>query len=234
MTPDSDPQTRRRFLRMSGAALTAVGTVGLATTSASAQTSDSPPQGLLAGGLDTEGGSVWALLRGFRSARQSSLASTPSLENLADGMRNEFVANEQHWLNYGNWLISEYDDIEPLGTTTLQVDVFEPSIRGEAERVETVIETNYDDTTETLTAIDWRAEEPDDPDYQVGIEDSHARLADDDLMTFRRQYIDESGEGNHEIPDGEYVEELKGRYWDGLTFGPESKGVIEILVGEVS
>ena len=229
-----DPQ-RRRILQRTGAALTAIGTAGLtASASASAQTDgDEPPQGLLGGGFDVEGGDIWAFLRGFKSARQSPLASTPSLENLADGMRNEFVANEEHWLNYGNWLIAEYDDVEPLGTTTLQVDVFESTVRGEGDRVETVIEAEFDDTTDEYTAIDWRVEAPDDPDYQVGIKDSHARLADDDLMEFRRRFIDESGDGEHELPDGEYVEELKGRYWDGLTFGPDSKGVLEILVGEV-
>ncbi|NUC75057.1 hypothetical protein HTZ84_22590 [Haloterrigena sp. SYSU A558-1] len=148
-------------------------------------------------------------------------------------MRNEFVANEDHWLNYGNWLVSEHDEVEPLGTTTLQVDVFESTIRGEGDRVETVIEADYDDSAEEFTAIDWRIEVPDEPDYQVGIKDSHARLADDDLMEFRRKFIDESGDGNHALPNGEYVEELKGRYWDGITIGPDSKGVLEILVGEL-
>ncbi|SEW32918.1 hypothetical protein [Natrinema salifodinae] len=229
-----DPH-RRRVLRQTGATLTAIGTAGLATTTASAQTDDdSPPGGLLASGFDVGNGSIFAFLRGFRSARQSPLAQTPSLENLADGMRNEFVANEEHWINYGNWLVSEHDEVEPLGTTTLQVDVFESTIRGEGDRVETVIEAEYDDSTEEFTAIDWRIEAPENPDYQVGIKDSHARLADDDLMEYRRKFIDESGDGNHAMPDGEYVEELKGRYWDGITIGPDSKGVLEILVGEVS
>ena len=220
-------------MQRAGVVMTTTGTAGLASTATAQSDGEELPQGLLGGGLDVDGGSLWAFFRGFRSARQMPFSSTSSLENLADGMRNEFDANEEHWLNYGNWLISEYDEIEPLGTTTVQVDVFESTVRGEGDRVETVIDAEFDDTADEYTAIDWRVEEPEDPDYQVGIKDSHARLADDDLMEFRRKHIDESGDGNHEIPDGEYVEELKGRYWDGITVGPESKGVLEILVGEI-
>ncbi|QCW05317.1 hypothetical protein FGF80_18450 (plasmid) [Natrinema pallidum] len=149
-------------------------------------------------------------------------------------MRNEFTANEGHWINYSNWLLENHTDIDPLGTTTLQIDVIDPSLIGEGERVETTLEADYDDTTRTFTSVDWRRETPENPDYIVGITKRHARLATDDLMEFRREYIDESGDGNHELPDDEYLNELAGRYWDGLRLGPDSKGVLEVLVGEVN
>ncbi|WP_247005182.1 hypothetical protein [Halosolutus gelatinilyticus] len=213
-------------------ALTAIGASGFAATSAAAESS-SLPQGILADGLDVEGGDFWAFFRGFRSARQIPFSRKPSIENVADSIRNEFTANEEHWIAYGNWLIDKYD-VEPLGTTTVQVDVIEVNRLSDDEHVPTTIQSEYDETTEQLTAIAWEIGEAEDPDYQVGIEDKHARLATEDLQEFRRRYIDESGDGEHELPDGEYVEELKGRYWDGLRFGEDSQTVIELLVGEVT
>lgn len=230
MTQSKPKQTRRRFLK-AGAATAAAATV---PATASAQTStDDPPGGLFADGFEVSSSDFLAFIRGFQDARQYSLSAGSSLENLADAMRNEFVANEDHWLNYANWLLENHTDVEPLGTTTLQIDVIDPSLTGEDKRVETVLEADYDDTTRTFTAVDWRLENPENPDYVVGITKRHARLATDDLMAFRREYIDESGDDNHELPDDEYLNELAGRYWDGLRLGPESKGVLEVLVGEV-
>ncbi|APX00320.1 hypothetical protein CHINAEXTREME_20530 (plasmid) [Halobiforma lacisalsi AJ5] len=148
-------------------------------------------------------------------------------------MRNEFTANTDAWLGYGNWLIDEYDDVSPLGTVTLGVDVVSTNWLFADDRVETTLEAVYDDETESYTDLEWRLEEPEEPDYKVEIRNKAAEHAADELQTFRTRFIAEDEDEAHELPEPDYVEELKGRYLPSLRFGEESKHVLEILIGEL-
>jgi len=225
-----DPQSRRRFLRTSGVALA---TAGLATTPASAQTeTNSPPQGLLANGLTVEGGNKWAFTEALMASLMPSASPTPSAKTLAGRMRNEFTANSDDWVDYGNWLISEHDMIEPLGTVTLGLDVkvgrYWPN---EDERVQTTVEAVYDEDAEEFTDVGWWIETPDDPDYRVQIQDKAARDAADELQEFRRRFIAEEEGETHTLPDKTYVSRLAGKYAPHVRWGEDSKHILELLLG---
>jgi len=228
MTPD-DPQTRRRFLRTSGVALA---TAGLATTAGAQSQTNSPPQGLLANGLTVEGGNEWAFSKALMNSLLPSVSRTPSAKTLADRMRNEFTANSDDWVAYGNWLISEHDAVEPLGTVTLGLDVkvsrYWPT---EDERVQTTVRAVYDDSAEEFTDVGWWIETPDDPDYQVQIQDKAARDAADELQEFRRKFIAEDADESHTLPDKTYVSKLAGKYAPHLRWGEDSKHILELLLG---
>jgi len=229
MIPD-DPQSRRRFLRTSGVALA---TAGLATTPASAQTeTNNPPQGLLANGLSVEGGNEWAFSKALMASLMPSASPTPSARTLADRMRNEFTANSGDWVDYGNWLISEHDMVEPLGTVTLGLNVkvsrYWPT---EDETVETTVRAEYDDSNEEFTDVGWWIETPDDPDYRVQIQDKAARDAADELQEFRRKFIAEESGESHTLPDETYVSRLAGKYAPHVRWGEDSKHILELLLG---
>ncbi|ELY68832.1 hypothetical protein C489_05683 [Natrinema versiforme JCM 10478] len=209
------------------------GGAGLASTSAAAQSdTQSPPQGLLANGLNVEGGDRQAFFTGFMSSLMPATSPVPDAKTLADRMRNEFMTNSEHWVTYGNWLISEYDDVEPLGTVTLGVDVVVPRYwPNEDESVETMVKAEYDTELGEYTDLGWWIETPDEPDYQVEIRDKAARNAADELQEYRREYIDEEGD-NHSLPDESYVSELSGTYATHLRFGEDSKHILQLLVGD--
>lgn len=226
-------QTRRRFLRTSAATATAIGATGLASSSATAQTSSSPPQGLLANGLNIEDADRMAFMSGFVSSLTPSMSPTPSAKTLADRMRNEFTANSEHWVDYGNWLINEHDNIEPLGTVTLGVEVVVSRYwPNPDERVETMVKAEYDDQAGEYTNLGWWIETPDNPDYQVEIRDKAARNAADELQEFRRKFIGDKDGESHKLPTESYVSELSGKYATYLRFGEDSKHIMELLVGE--
>lgn len=228
MVPN-DPQTRRRFLRTSGVALA---TAGLATTASAQTETNSPPQGLLANGLSVDAGDGWAFGKALAGSYLSSVSPTPSAKTLADRMRNEFEANANDWVAYGNWLISEYDEVEPLGTVTLGLDVkvsrYWPN---EDEIVETTIIAEYDDSAEEFTDVGWWIETPDDPDYQVQIQDEAAKAAADELQEFRRKFIAEEDGESHTLPDETYVSRLAGKYARHTRWGEDSKHILELLLG---
>lgn len=214
---------------MSGVTLATAGT-GLATT-VSAQSGDSEPkQGILANGLDVEGGDNRAFINGL-FASFTDVSSTSSAETLADRLANEFNANSEAWLSYGNWLVAEYDSVEPMGTVSLGVDVIVSHRLEDDETVPTVIEAQYDDGTESYDLLEWRIEDPESPDYQVGLKDTAAKHGADDLQSFRRKFIDEDGE-HHEIPDNKYVSELAGFYSSSMLWGDESKHILQLLIGD--
>ncbi|APX98672.1 hypothetical protein BB347_17715 (plasmid) [Natronorubrum daqingense] len=150
-------------------------------------------------------------------------------------MRNEFEANTDAWISYGNWLIDEFDDVQPAGTVTVQVDILQTKRLDDDDRVETVLEAEFDENQHEYTDLSWTVDEPDDPDYTIAIRNSAALNASDDLLEYRRSYIDESGDAdNHELPDEEYVSTLAGKYAPGLIFGEEEHSVLELLVGDIT
>jgi len=219
-------QTRRHFLTTSGA--TVVGTVGLATTTASAQTD--AQQGILADGVG-EGGD----LRAFILGQIDGLSLGPpeaTAATLADRLRNEFNANSSHWINYGNWLIDEYG-VTALGDTLIAVDVKVDRWVTDTETVATTIDAGYDTETDTFTSLEWRLGAPDDPDYQAALIDDAAKNGSDELAEFRREFIDTSGEGNHELPSRQYVSRMAGRYSRFVTVGDDGQSVFELLLGEI-
>ncbi|PCR88691.1 hypothetical protein [Natrinema ejinorense] len=225
----SDPQTRRRFLRASGATLAAAGSAGLATTTASAQTNS---QGILADGVG-EGGDFMAFIRGRIDGY--GLAGAPeTAATLADRLRNEFNANSEHWINYGNWLIDE-GGVTALGDTVVGVDVAIDWTRWptRSESVATTIDAGYDTDTDEFTSLEWRLEEATDPDYQATIKNEAAENGADELAEFRREFIDTDGNGNHEIPSSEYVSHHVGKYSSAIELGKEGRSVLELLLGRV-
>jgi len=219
-----DTQTRRQVLRRSGTALAAAGGAGLATTTASAQTETSG--GILADGVGE--GDVWAFLRGRLSmpTRVTNDATT-----LADRLRNEFNANTDAWIAYGNWLGAEHD-VAPLGSTTVGVDVAVTDWFADDDVVATTIDGDYDTETDEFTGLEWRLESPDDPDYEATIKDEAAANGADELAEFRRKFID-TETGDHEIPPSEYVSEHLGRYSGVIELGGDGHTALELLLGEV-
>ncbi|WP_245800697.1 hypothetical protein [Natrinema saccharevitans] len=230
---------RRQFLqRAGGVALTATGASAFATT-ASAQSdtdteTESPPQGILANGVAGGGIDQSVFMTSFLGSMLPATSPTPAAKTLADRMRNEFTANSDHWVDYGNWLISTRDDVEPLGTVTLGLDVVVSRFMWvEDERVETTIRAEYDDKAGQYTDLGWWIETPENPDYQAEIRDKAARNAADELQEFRRKFIDTEDGDDHRIPDKQYRSDIAGRYASYLRFGPDSKHILELLVGEI-
>ncbi|MFP8891834.1 hypothetical protein ACLI4U_18990 (plasmid) [Natrialbaceae archaeon A-CW2] len=220
----TETTTRRQYMRRSGAALTTVGVAGLAQ-SASAETNSR--QGILADGVG-EGGDLFAFVRGFASKYRDSFGPPDQLETLSDRARNEFNANSQAWVDYGNWLITE-QDVEPLGGATVAVD-WEltrgrwPTGHGD---LETHIDVGFDDDNDRFTSIEWHDESVDEPDYYVTLRNHAAESAADELSEFRREYI----EDEKSVPDVEYVSRLAGRYADGIALGEDSSNVVGLFIG---
>ncbi len=219
-----DTQTRRQYCRRAGATLTALGGAGLATTTASAQTQTEG--GILADGVGE--GDVWAFLQGRLSmpTRVTNDAAT-----LADRLRNEFNANADAWIAYGNWLIDEHG-VEPLGSTTVAVDVAVTDWFDEPDIVATTIDAAYDTEADEFTGLEWRLGSPESPDYEATIKDEAAANGADELAEFRRKFID-AEDGDHEIPPSEYVSEHLGRYSGVIELGPDGHTALELLLGEV-
>lgn len=223
-----DPQ-RRRVLRQTGATLTALGTAGLATTTSASAQSDSQ-QGILADGVG-EGGNFRAFLEG-KIAGISVRPPSESAEVYADRMRNEFNANSEHWINYGNWLIDEYD-VQAAGDTVVGVDVRISRALRSDDVVPTTVDVGYDTEADRITSLEWRLEEADSADYEVALIDDAAKNGADELADLRREYIDTSGEGNHSVPSEEYVSRHVGRYSSFIDLGDDGQTVFEMLLGEV-
>lgn len=226
--------TRRRFIQASGVALTGLGGAGLATTTTSAETEPNGPDGILADGLE-DSFDRSAFARGYMSRYDGGYGPPDTLESIADNARNEFDANDELWVDYGNWLL-ETADVVALGTAEIGV-TFDIG-RGrwplsDPEPIETTIHAEYDDTDDEFTALEWRAEPADDPTYEFTLENRAAENAYSELQSFRREFIDETGDGDHELPPTEYLNELAGRYYDVVRLGADERSVIELLLGEV-
>ena len=217
-------------MRRSGAVLTAIGTGGLATTTAAADTDSQ--QGIFAEDIaEPDSVDFRALIRGYSSRFSSGYGAPESAENLADRMRNEFTANSEHWIDYGNWLV-ESEDVSPPESTIVGVDVAITRARWPTrdEAVSTTIDAQFDDTAEVFSDLEWRTGEPDDPDYEGTIKNKAAESAADELQSFRREFIDTDGD-DHELPDQEYLSELVGKYSSSIAFGEDSKSVLGLLLG---
>ncbi|QCC57195.1 hypothetical protein [Natrinema thermotolerans] len=222
-----DPH-RRQILRRTGAALAALGSAGLATTTtASAQTET---QGVLADGFDPEPD-----LRAFLGGMIDGISLPKSRERatvLADQIRNEFNANSGHWIAYGNWLIDEYD-VQAAGDTTVAVTVQVSRMLGDDETAATTIDVGYDTGRDEFTSLEWRFEAAENPDYEATIMDAAAENGSDELAEFRRKFIDTSGDGDHQLPSDAYLNHHAGRYADAIDLGNDGQTVFELLLGEV-
>lgn len=226
--PDTST-TRRQLLRTSGAALTAVGTAGLASTTASAQ-SDGDSQGILADGFEVEPDRS-AFLKGYVAGIADRFSGYDDPATLADRMRNEFNANTDAWLRYGNWLLEEAD-VTAAGSATVGVDIGISRIpfNEPEDVVETHINAEYDDGAEEFVDLEWLDSAVDEPDFQVGLRNQAAQNGADDLSEFRRRYIGKS-EADHEIPDDKYLNDLAGKYSSTLRIGEDSQTVLNVLLG---
>ncbi|WP_226043412.1 hypothetical protein [Natrinema sp. DC36] len=223
-----DPN-RRQFCRRAGAVATAFGTAGLVATSASAQTSQ---QGILADGVSGDVAfDPWTFIGG-QLAGLSVLSWSEDAEVLADQIRNEFNANSEHWIAYGNWLIAE-SGVTALGDTTVGVDIQVSKTLGDDEIVPTTIDVGYNTETDEFTSLEWRLEEADDPDYEAVVMDDAAENGSDELAEFRREFIDTDGNGNHELPSSEYINHHAGKYSRYIGLGDDGQTVFELLLGEV-
>lgn len=227
-----DPQTRRQVLRRSGAALAAAGGVGLAATNASAQTSDN--ESILTDGLagDVEP-DYQAFVDGLLSQFTSVTGPPEDINALATDAKNEFNANTDRWIDYGNWLLDE-NDVEATGDTIVSVEF--RLTRGrwptrDSSR-QTAIDVDYDEDAEKFTGLEWTDDDPDDPDFQVQLKNQAAENAADELATFRRKWIGDD-ETDHKLPDDAYLSHMSGQYANSIGFGERSQSVIELLLGEV-
>ncbi|WP_440767503.1 hypothetical protein [Natronorubrum sp. DTA7] len=233
-TTDDQTHSRRRILRASGATVATVSTAGLATT-ASADENDPESEatkGILADGLEVEGGDTRAFFSGLLSS--FSIGRSTEVDKLADEIRNEFRANTEAWISYGNWVIDTYDNVEPAGSVTVQVDVVQsPWYSDKEERVATTIEATFDDENYEYTGLEWHLGKPDNPDYTVEVRNSAAEDANDDLLEYRRKHIDEHGD-DHQLPDEEYVSKMAGKYSPRLVFGDDSESVLNVLIGDIT
>lgn len=223
--------TRRQAIRAGGAAL--VATVPTATTVSADADPGGLSRGILADGFDDVEFSTLGFIRGRSRGYSGGIGPQTPAETLADRMRNEFNANSDAWIRYGNWLLEE-TETTALGSATVAVDVSLSRRRWffRAESVPTAIHVKYDDDAEEFVDLDWADGEPADPDYQVEVMDDAAENAADELQQFRRMWIDEDGD-DHEIPDGEYLSRLAGRYGSFISLGARERSVLELLVGEV-
>ena len=214
--------TRRRLLVGVGATLAA----GVPTvSSATADTGDGA--GIFADGVG-DSGDAWAFFRGYFSRYQSGLSAPPSPETLADRMRNEFNANAEAWLSYGNWLVDEHD-VSIQESATVQVDVKTSRVRWpfrSPAKTSTAIHVDSEDGE--YTDVSWIEGQPDDADYRVEIRNRAAEHAADELQTFRLQYID----GDHELPDSEYLSRVAGRHASNIGLGEDSKHALSLLLGD--
>lgn len=218
-------------MRRSGAALTVLGTSGLVATNASAQTGDGA-RGIFGDDVG-DGGDLWAFVRGRMSSYGRVGSPDPAI-TLADRLRNEFNANADAWIDYGNWVIDEAD-VEPIGDTVVQVDVVLTRLRWPTadERVATTIDVDYDDATAQFTGLEWRAEAADDPDYQATVKNDAAENGADELQEFRRKFIATDDGEDHALPSSEYVSAHAGRYASLIELGEEGRSVLELFLGDL-
>lgn len=224
---DTNRQTRRSLLR-AGAA-TACATIGVSTTTtASAETSSM--RGIIANGLGAEGGDHLAFAEGILAG--AFTIRTEDAPTLADRMRNEFQANREAWIRYGNWLLDEFDNIEPAGNVTVGVNVIVTNWVAEDEIVPTTINAEYDEEAEEIIDLEWIEGEPEDPDYTLPIKNSSAEFAPDDLQSFRREHIGYD-ESDHALPDEKYVSRYAGKYIAASRLDDETTHALGVLVGDL-
>lgn len=226
-THDTDRYTRRKFITHSAAV--AASTVA-ATGLASAQTA-TDFGGVFGHEIEVEP-DRWEVFQGFIS-RFDGFSAPPDAETLSERARNEFVANEEAWLSYGNWILEEYD-ADPVESATIAIDFTLtrrtwPTMSGSTR---TGLHVTFDSDAQLVERIDWRQEEPDDPDYEVELTNKAAEEAADELQRFRGLWIDEH-DGDHELPTDEYFSRMGGRYFSAVSFGQESRNIIDVLLGEV-
>jgi hypothetical protein len=231
MTPDK--QTRRQFCRRTGVALTALGGAGLATTNASAQTTDGG--GIFADGIAADVQPDYsAFVDGVVSRFTSTVGPPEDATTLATAARNEFNANSSAWVDYGNWLLAE-NDVEASGDSVVGVEFKVTWMRwptsGSSRR--TTIDVGYEDSTEQFTSLDWRNEPPEEPDFEMRLENKAAENAATELSTFRRKWIAESDGEDHAFPSDSYLSRVGGRYSNDVFLGSDSKSVLELFFGEV-
>lgn len=220
--------TRRRYLAQAG---TLAATAFAGTGMTSADTGRGGFDSVFGFEMDVEP-DTWAFIRGYLGGF-TGIAAPPPVETLADRARNEFEANEEHWLSYGNWLIDEHD-AEPIDSATVAVDftitrLGWPTATGTAE---TALYVDFDSGAQVVDSIDWRVETADDPDFEVELRNRAAERAADELQAFRREWIDDDGD-SHELPTDEYLSELAGSYWSSVRLDSDSRSILDVLLGEV-
>ncbi|MCL9818324.1 hypothetical protein [Natronocalculus amylovorans] len=235
---DASTPTRRSFLHTAGvtAIASASGTTAaLYSVDRVRATGSSRDAGILADGLSVEDADFSAFMAGLLSRYRHSYRAPPTAETLADRMRNEFTANEDLWLDYAHWLIEEAD-ARPLGSATLGVDVVLTRGRWPTvdDREETTVEVTFDEGKMEFSALEWRLEPPEMPDYRIELRNHAAENAADELQSFRREFIDSSADRNHTVPDAEYLSELAGKYGGAIGFGERSENVLELLLGDLN
>ncbi|SDL08910.1 hypothetical protein [Natronorubrum texcoconense] len=230
MTSEDQTTRRQHLLRLGGVALTAIGGTTFASMSTSAEETES--KGILTDGIELEGGDNWAFARGL-GAFAMSMGGSTGAETLADRARNEFGNNTEHWINYANWLITEFDDVRPSGSVTVKLDVVKTNWVGDDERVETVIDATFDEEAYEYTDLEWRIDTADEPDFEAEIRNSAAENAPDELQEYRREFIDEDGD-DHDLPDEAYVSRLAGKYMPAVVLGEDGQNVLELLVGDLN
>lgn len=218
-------------MRTSGATLTALGGAGMVATTASAD--PDPSAGILADGFeDAFDGRAFA--RGFASRYGGRYGSPDPLERLATNARNEFDANSDQWVAYGNWLLEE-QNVRALGGG--EIGVTFKITRGRwpfsnPDPVETAIHVGYDDAQDAFDSLEWVDEPAEDPIYEFTVSNRAAEYAHAELIDYRETWIGDDAD-DHEVPDAEYVNELAGKYWDAISMGEDERSVIELLLGEV-
>lgn len=224
-TPRPDDPERRQFLqRTAGATLTVVGASTFLATSASA----SGPQGVLADGLTVEP-DYRAFMGGYLDRYRSNLGVPEGVETLADRARNEFNANAQAWVDYGNYLLDEAD-VVGSGDATVGVtfEIGRTRWPTRDESVATTIDVGVDG--DQFDSLEWHADEPDDPDFEVTLSGPATENAADELSEFRREFIDDG----HQVPDDEYLNTVAGKYAGSIGLGSDTKSVLEVLLGDVN
>ncbi|EMA45238.1 hypothetical protein [Halobiforma nitratireducens] len=238
MTSETTPDpSRRQYSRRDALryGAIAVGTVtGGASFATGTAVADDNPQGVLADGFDGDRDRI-AFLRGFTNTYSGGYGAPDALESLVDDARNEFNANTELWIDYGNWLIDTHEEVVPLGSGTVAVEF--DLTRGRwplrnPDPIATTIDAEYDDESDEFTALEWRVDKPDDPDFEVRLENRAAENAADELQSYRRDFIAEDDE-DHAVPDSEYLSALAGEYAAGIMLGNETRSVLEVLLGEV-
>ncbi|UTF52754.1 twin-arginine translocation signal domain-containing protein [Natronosalvus rutilus] len=212
--------TRRRFIQASGLA---VATTGVSMP-VSAQTTDST-QGILADGITYEP-DYGAFASGLFSGR---VWRPKDLEQTVDDARNEFRANSDRWVSYGNWLLEEAD-VSPYGNAEIGVTFKHDYFLKSEETTETTVVADYDDATDRFTDLDWLLESPEDPDFEVTLTNNTAENASDELSEFRRKFIDDDGD-DHELPSNEYLNTIAGKYAFAIGVGEDASNVLELLLG---
>ncbi|MFC6809803.1 hypothetical protein ACFQGT_00440 [Natrialbaceae archaeon GCM10025810] len=221
-------------MRRTGATLTVVGTGSYVAIGGATAESDGS-QGILADGISGDAEPDYqSFARGYASRFASVTGAPEDVDALATDARNEFNANSDRWVSYGNWLLEEMDVV---GSGDVEVGVDFHISRGRwptrNERTETTIDVSYDDSEEEFTDLEWLDEAPDDPDFQLTLKNRAAENAADELSEFRAEWIGDD-EDDHELPDDAYLSELTGKYAGSIGLGEDERNVLELLLGEVN